>query len=94
MKVSMFRRFLFLVTAALCLSLAGSSQTPPKKSALDKATLEAYVRHLFVMDKRIAITVSDPHPSADLPGFHGSRRPCLHGSAGPGLSISGFKRRL
>ena len=69
MKLSMFRRFLFFVTAALCLSLAGSSQTPPKKSALDKATLEAYVRHLFVMDKRIAITVSDPHPSADLPGF-------------------------
>ena len=69
MKVRMFRRFLLLVMAALCLPLAGSSQTPPKKSALDKATLEAYVRHLFVMDKRIAITVSDPHPSADLPGF-------------------------
>lgn len=39
-----------------------------KKSALDKATLEAYVRHLMVMDSRVAVQVSDPQPS-DLPGF-------------------------
>src|SRR5579883_1013871 len=54
--------------AALCLATAGSGQTPPKKSALDKAALEAYVRHLFVMDKRITVTVSDPKPS-EVPGF-------------------------
>jgi protein-disulfide isomerase len=46
------------------------SQIAPKKSALDKATLEAYVRHLFVLDpSRINVAVSDPKPSADLPGF-------------------------
>ena len=62
----MSRLFSFLFAATLCLA-----QTPPapKKSALDKATMEAYVRHLFVMDKRITIQVSDPKPSADLPGF-------------------------
>ena len=43
------------------MSGAGRFRTnPPKKSALDKATLEAYVRHLFVMDKRISIQVSRP----------------------------------
>ena len=57
------------LAAALCLAAAGFAQGQPKKSALDKATLEAYVRHLFVMDKRIAVQVSDPKPSQQLPGF-------------------------
>jgi protein-disulfide isomerase len=54
--------------AALCLATAGSGQNTPKKSALDKSTLEAYVRHLYVIDKRITVTVGDPKPS-DVPGF-------------------------
>jgi len=65
----MSRSLLLSLTACSCLALTVFGQTPPKKSALDKATLEAYVRHLFVMDKRISIVVSDPHPSASLPGF-------------------------
>jgi protein-disulfide isomerase len=69
MEIRMFRPLFLSVAAALCLSLAGPGQTPPKKSALDKATLEAYVRHLFVMDQRISMIVGDPHPSPDLPGF-------------------------
>jgi len=64
------------MSRSLCLSLlaillfvaAGSGQSE-KKSALDKPTLEAYVRHLYVMDSRIAIQISDPKPSATLPGF-------------------------
>lgn len=64
----MSRSLFFSLAAALCLAMAGSGQNAPKKTALDKATLEAYVRHLYVMDKRIAITVSDPKPS-ELPGF-------------------------
>jgi protein-disulfide isomerase len=61
---------LFLALAAAFLfALAGPSQTAPKKSALDKATLEAYVRHLYVMDSRIGFEVSEPKPSAELPGF-------------------------
>lgn len=50
----------------------------PKKSALDKATLEAYVRHLFVMDSRVRIEVSDPRPS-EMPGFV---EETVHASAG------------
>jgi len=67
-------RSLFLSgAAALCLIISVSAQTKPvstaKKSALDKPTLEAYVRHLFVMDQRIAIKIDDPRPSPELPGF-------------------------
>jgi protein-disulfide isomerase len=51
--------------ALLCLAGAGLAQ---KKSALDKSTLEAYVRHLFVMDSAVTVQVGDPKPS-DLPGF-------------------------
>jgi protein-disulfide isomerase len=57
-----------LAAAALCAAMA-VAQNAPKHSALDKAALEAYVRHLFVMDKRITVTVSDPKPSSELPGF-------------------------
>jgi protein-disulfide isomerase len=49
------------------MGLAASAQAP-KKSALDKATMEAYVRHLFVMDSRVTVQVSDPKPS-EVPGF-------------------------
>lgn len=58
--------------------LAAASQAPnrapappaaaPKKSALDKATLEAYVRHLFVWGPQITVKVADPKPS-QVPGF-------------------------
>jgi len=43
--------------------------TKPKESALDKATLEPYVRHLFVWGPKIQVTLSDPAPSSQLPGF-------------------------
>ena len=61
---------LFLAVAAVFVfAAAGPSQNAAKKSALDKATLEAYVRHLYVMDSRIALEIGDAKPSADLPGF-------------------------
>jgi protein-disulfide isomerase len=69
MEERMSRSLLVSLAVALCLSMAASGQNPPKKSALDRATFEAYVRHLFVMDKRITVTVGDPKPSLDLPGF-------------------------
>lgn len=45
----------------------GQAQAPAK-SALDKATFEAYVRHMYVMDSRIAVNISDPKPD-EMPGF-------------------------
>src|SRR5215813_11282463 len=63
-------RMLFLpLTAALFLAATVSAQAPAKKTALDKPTLEAYVRHLFVWDNRITVHIDDPKPSPDLPGF-------------------------
>jgi protein-disulfide isomerase len=78
MGEKMSRLFALSFVAALCFA-----QTPPaqtKKSALDKPTMEAYVRHLFVMDKRITVTVGDPKPSKDLPGFMDVN---VHASMGP-----------
>jgi protein-disulfide isomerase len=64
----MFRSLCLSLAAAVLFAAAGSGQSE-KKSALDKATLEAYVRHLFVLDSRVSIKVSDPQPSVTLPGF-------------------------
>ena len=61
----MLRSLFCTAAAVLCLSSAGLAQT---KSALDKPTLEAYVRHLYVMDSAVTVKVGDPKPS-DLPGF-------------------------
>ena len=67
-------RKLSLSFAAVCLGAYGQTQTAtkgassPTPSALDKATLEAYVRHMYVMDSRIGVQISDPKPD-ELPGF-------------------------
>ncbi len=66
---SMSKSLFLSLATALLLVLAAPSQSVPKKSALDKATLEVYVRHLFVMDQRVTVQVLDPKPSTDLPGF-------------------------
>src|SRR5216110_2183374 len=54
-----------LLLACLLLPIA---QPAEKKSALDKPTLEAYVRHLYVWGAQIKIEISDPKP-APLPGM-------------------------
>jgi protein-disulfide isomerase len=65
----MSRSFLIPIAAALLFVMSGSGQNTAKQSALDKATLEAYLRHLWVLDSRMTITVADPKPSEELPGF-------------------------
>ncbi len=77
----------FLV-AAIWFSLAQSRPGPAArqksapaarpKSALDKATLEAYVRHLFLWGPPVKIEVRDPKP-APIPGF---LEVLVHASAG------------
>src|SRR4051812_8934372 len=69
----MFKFGLLFAALMLCLSVS-SAQTPaataaPAKSALDKAVLEDYVRHLFVWGPQITVKVGDPKPSQSLPGF-------------------------
>lgn len=69
----MLRKLTLLLAAAAALP----AQTPAKKasppaaaktSAVDKAKIESYVRHLFVWPAAIKISVSDPVP-APMPGF-------------------------
>jgi len=62
----MLRNISLTILAALALFAAET--TPAKKSALDKATLEAYVRHVFVWTSQVKVEIGDPKPS-ELPGF-------------------------
>jgi protein-disulfide isomerase len=64
MLLASFQALVFL-TAAAAQSHAPASA---KRSALDKSVLEAYVRHLYVLDSRITVQVSDAKPS-EVPGF-------------------------
>jgi protein-disulfide isomerase len=55
----------------LCFTLLATGLYPApveKKSAFDKHTFEAYVRHLNVWGPQIAVEIADPKPS-DMPGF-------------------------
>lgn len=67
--------------ALLSVAALGSAETKPaaKKSALDKSTLEAYVRHLFVWGPAVSVQIGDPKPS-EIPGFDEVK---VHASAGP-----------
>jgi protein-disulfide isomerase len=65
----MSRSTLLSLAAALALALAGSAQNTVDKSAFDKAWLETYVRHIWVLDPAFGVAISDPKPAADLPGF-------------------------
>jgi protein-disulfide isomerase len=62
----MFRTLTFTVLMAA--ALWSAEKAPAKKSALDKPTLEAYVRHLFVWGPSIKVELGNPKPSP-LPGF-------------------------
>jgi protein-disulfide isomerase len=52
----------FAIAAVLCLSLLPAQEKP--KSALDKAQLEAYVRHLLAVIPEVQVKIDDPKPSA------------------------------
>ena len=62
----MARSLRFLLLMCALLPVARPADT--KKSALDKATLEAYVRHLSVWGPQIKVEIGDPKPSP-LPGM-------------------------
>ncbi|HEY1205309.1 MAG: DsbA family protein [Bryobacteraceae bacterium] len=55
--------------AAFCQAPEGKAEKPVR-SAFDKATLEAYVRHLFVWGKTISVEVLDAKPAPGLPGLY------------------------
>jgi protein-disulfide isomerase len=79
------QKLLFCFTClAVCLMAApakpdkAAEKAPEKKSAFDKPTFEAYVRHLNVWGPQINVEIGDPKPS-DMPGF---TKVIVHASAG------------
>ena len=50
-------------------SAKSEAQPTNGKSALEKATLEAYVRHLFVWGPQVNVLIGEPKISSRLPGF-------------------------
>ncbi len=74
-------KFMFRILASailLAAALWSAEKAPAKKSAFDKATLEAYVRHLNVWGSQIKVEIDNPKPSP-LPGFE---EVTIHASAG------------
>jgi protein-disulfide isomerase len=63
------RHFTLLSAALLWFAGSALAQKATEPSALTKATMEQYVRHLFVWGPQIQVNVADPKPSAELPGF-------------------------
>ena len=72
----MFRTLVSVILLAA--ALWSAEKAPAKKSAFDKATLEAYVRHLNVWGPQIKVVIDNPKPSS-LPGFE---EVTVHASAG------------
>jgi protein-disulfide isomerase len=50
-------------------ALTAQTTTPPK-SALDKATLEAYLRYAELWIPQVTVKIDDPKPSTKLDGFY------------------------
>src|SRR5271169_4411649 len=80
----MFRTLLLSLLGALLLAAADA---PPQKSALDKPTLEAYVRHLYLLRPELTVKVLDPKPSEFLPGFLDVRIRISQGAASQDLFL-------
>jgi protein-disulfide isomerase len=57
----------FLPAALLVLPMF--AQTAAPKAAIDKAALEAYLRHAELWIPLVTVVIDDPKPSAYLPGF-------------------------
>jgi len=86
-KRTMSRSTLLSLAATLALALTGSAQNAPKKNALDKAWLETYARHLWVLGSDLDVKISDPKPSSDLPGFKEVTLHLSKGDASQDLSL-------
>jgi len=78
--ILMKKLFLFVTLAFFSAGLSGQTKPKakvskteaapaPKVSALDKTTLENYVRHLQAWDRSISVEVGDPKP-APMEGFY------------------------
>lgn len=67
------QKFALLAAVTVAVCLGGQSpapKAPASRSALDKSTLEQYVRHMFVWPaEKVQVQVADAKASSVLPGF-------------------------
>src|ERR1700693_1312214 len=82
----MLRKLSLVLGTALLLVVEGPAQDPAKKTFFDKPTLEAYLRHLWVLDSALTVQVSDPKPS-ELPGFSELTVRIAQGAAGQNVPL-------
>ena len=61
--------FLLAAIAVFAQAAPDESKDAPKKSALDKATLEAYLRNVELWVPQVSVKIGDPVPSQYMPGF-------------------------
>jgi protein-disulfide isomerase len=75
----MFKPVFYSLVAALLLVAAGMGQSE-KQSAFNKAELETYLRHLWVIPQTLGVSIGDPKPS-DVPGLDEIRVTITQGQA-------------
>ena len=75
----MFKPVFHSLVAALLLVAAGMGQSE-KQSAFNKAELETYLRHLWVIPQTLGVSIGDPKPS-DVPGLDEIRVTITQGQA-------------
>ncbi len=58
-------RWFFPWTLVVCTALLAQTPAPPKppKSAFDKATFEAYLRHQFLLSAQMQVQIAEPKPA-------------------------------
>jgi protein-disulfide isomerase len=67
--------FFMKLASVFILAVAAFAQTKPApapapaKPAIDKVKLEAYLRHVELWIPEVSVSIGDPKPSAELPGF-------------------------
>src|ERR1035438_1225653 len=79
------RMFRTISLCLLCALLLGAADAP-QKSAFDKPKMEAYVRHLYVLQPQLTVTIGDPKPSA-MPGFKEVRVRIAQGAQSQEVSL-------
>jgi protein-disulfide isomerase len=81
----MLKKLIMIATAAVALA-AQQPAAPKKVSALDKATMEIWLRHLFVWPSPIEVTIEDPKPGP-MAGFYEVK---IRGTSGPQMQEENF----
>ena len=54
----------------LLFSVAAFAQTKAPASNIDKAKIDAYLRHLELWIPQVTVTIDDPTPAPEMPGYN------------------------